>query len=320
MKDPAPGNPNIRVPRADAGPGHHGHRLTETAHPRIAAWPACRRSESRRAIACSSAVAVLGRPGLRDRGWWTLGTVPFTALPAAWPLAAAVSLAAREPSIPRDQLPPAWTHQGEILLEQGHFAQAEAVFRQAITADPNTADAWIGLARSSFLKQNFAAAADYAHRNYELTATFNRDNLADTAEATMGWARYRAETGESAAAVKQVQAAMPEIRKMYGDGSMRARYLQAAAQVYNRAGLFQPAEQNAREALDAFHHSHLPEVHPMAAAAQEDLGEALAGLKRYREAIPALEKALEIDRKLGTAYVTTAERVQVALNQARNHL
>ncbi len=231
----------------------------------------------------------------------------------------AVTLAAREPTIPRDQLPPAWTHQGEILLEEGHFDQAEAVFRQAIAADRNTADAWIGLARSSFLKQNFAAAADFAHRNYELTAAFNRDNLADTAEAAMDWARFRAEAGEAAEAVKQVRAAMPEIRKMYGDGSMRARYLQAAAQVYNRAGLFQPAEQNAREALDAFHHSHLPEVHPMAAAAQEDLGEALAGLKRYREAIPALERALEIDRKLGTAYARTADRVQLDLNQARAH-
>jgi tetratricopeptide (TPR) repeat protein len=232
----------------------------------------------------------------------------------------ALALASREPAIPRDQLPPAWTHQGEILLEEGHFDQAEAVFRQAIAADRNMADAWIGLARSSFLKQNFAAAADFAHRNYELTATFNRDNLADTAEAAMEWARFRAEVGESAEAVKQVRAAMPEIRKMYGDGSMRARYLQASAQVYNRAGLFEPAEQNAREALDAFHHSLLPEVHPMAAAAQEDLGEALAGLKHYREAIPALETALALYRKLGIAYVTAAERVQVALNQARNHL
>jgi hypothetical protein len=35
-------------------------------------------------------------------------------------------------------------------------------------------------------------------------------------------------------------------------------------------------------------------MHPMAAACLEDLGVALAGLKRYGEAIPALEKAVEI--------------------------
>jgi len=66
----------------------------------------------------------------------------------------AVALAAREPSIPRDQLPAAWSHQGEIMLESGHFDRAEALFHQAIAADSNTSDAWIGLARSSFLKHS----------------------------------------------------------------------------------------------------------------------------------------------------------------------
>jgi tetratricopeptide (TPR) repeat protein len=50
------------------------------------------------------------------------------------------------------------------------------------------------------------------------------------------------------------------------------------------------------------------------------LGGALAGLKRYREAVPALEKALEIDRELGPAYAKIADREQAVLNQVRNHL
>ncbi len=232
----------------------------------------------------------------------------------------AVALAAREPSIPRDQLPAAWTHQGEILLEEGHFDRAEALFQQAIAADSNTADAWTGLARSSFLKQNFPAAAEFARRNYELEAAFNRDNLADTAEAAMEWARYRAESGEAAEAVKQIRAVMPEIRKNYAAGASLARYLEGAARVFNQAGLFEPAEHNAREAFDAFHHGQLPEMHPLAAACLEDLGEALAGLKRYREAVPVLEKAVEIYRRLGPAYLKTAEHVQVGLDQARSHL
>jgi hypothetical protein len=68
----------------------------------------------------------------------------------------------------------------------------------------------MGLARSSFLKQNFRAAAEFAHSNYEVTSTFNRGNLADTAEAAMAWARYRAEAGETAEAMAQIHAAMPE--------------------------------------------------------------------------------------------------------------
>ena len=85
-----------------------------------------------------------------------------------------------------------------------------------------------------------------------------------------------------------------------------------------RAGLFEPAEQYAREALDRLRHGQLPEMHPLAAACLEDLGVALAGLKRYREAIPALEKALDIYRGLGPAYAKTADRVQVVLNQVQN--
>jgi tetratricopeptide (TPR) repeat protein len=113
---------------------------------------------------------------------------------------------------------------------------------------------------------------------------------------------------------------MPEIRKMYTVGLMRARYLQAAAHVYNRAGLFEPAEQNAREALEAIRGNLLPEVHPMAAEGLEDLGRALAGLKRNREAAPALEKAVKIYRKLGPAYSKTADSVQVILDQAQKQL
>jgi eukaryotic-like serine/threonine-protein kinase len=239
---------------------------------------------------------------------------------AAALLEQAISLAAREPSIPRDQLPPAWTHQGEILLEEGHFNQAEALFRRAIASDRDTFDAWTGLARSSFLQQNFLAAAAFARRNYELSAGFNRDNLAESAEAAAEWAGYRAEAGESMEAVAQISAVMPELRKMYPVGSMLARYLQCAARVYNQAGLFKSAEQYSHEALDAFKHSQLPEVHPMHAACLDDLGEALAGSKHYRESIPALEKAVAIYRRLGPAYAGTADRVQLVLNQATNQL
>jgi tetratricopeptide (TPR) repeat protein len=194
----------------------------------------------------------------------------------------AVALAAHELTIPRDQLPPAWTHQGEILLEEGHFDEAEALFHQAIAADSRTFDAWIGLARSSVLKQNFPVAAEFANRNYELTAAFNRDNLADAAEAAAEWARYRAEIGEAREAAEQIRAVMPELRRNYDVGAALARYLEAAARISNKAVLFGPVERYAHEAFDAFHRGLLPEMHPLAAACLEDLGGALAGLKRYR--------------------------------------
>jgi tetratricopeptide (TPR) repeat protein len=239
---------------------------------------------------------------------------------AATLLDEAVALAAHDARITRGQLPAAWTHQGEILMEQGRFDEAEALFQKAIAAEKNTFDAWIGLARLNLLKENFRAAAEFAHRNYELTCAFNRDDVGDTAEAAMQWASYRAEAGETAEAVAQIRAATAEIRKMYNAGSMLARYAEIAARVYNKAGLFTPAEQNAREALEGVRQGQLPEVLPLHAACLEDLGGALAGLKRYREAVPALEKALEIDRKLGPAYAKIAAHIEVVLSQARNHL
>jgi len=229
----------------------------------------------------------------------------------------ALALAARDPTVPRDQLPAAWTHQGEILLEEARFDQAEALFHRAIAADRNTADAWIGLARSSYLKQNFSAAAEFSRQDYELAASYNRDHLGDAAEAEVEWARYRAEAGEAEPALAQIRAALPDLRKDYLDGYMLAFYLEAAARVFRKAGHLEEAAQYARESIVAFHRGQVPEAHPLAAASLEDLGSALAGLKRYPEAVPALEEALEIDRKLGPAYAPTADRVQEALTKAR---
>ena len=162
------------------------------------------------------------------------------------------------------------------------------------------------------------AAADFAHRNYELTSAFNPDDLGDTAEAAMEWARYRAEAGETAEAVAQTRATMPEIRKMYNVGSMLARYAQTPRALTSRPGFSLRRNKTPAKPWSS-PPSHLPEVLPLHAACLEDLGGALAGLKRYREAVPALEKALEIDRKLGPAYAKIADRVQVVLNQARAH-
>jgi tetratricopeptide (TPR) repeat protein len=230
----------------------------------------------------------------------------------------AIGLADRDSTIPRAQLPAAWTHQGEICVEEARFDQGEALFHRAIAADPNTSDAWLGLARSSFLKQNFTAAAKFAHQNYDLEASYNREHIADAAEAEGEWARYRADIGEAEPAVAQIRNALPDLRKDYLDGFMLARYLQIAAHVYEKAGRFDEAAQFARQSLDAFHHAQLPELHPLAAASLEDLGNSLAGLKRYHDAIPALDKALAIDRQLGPAYHSSADHIASILNEVRS--
>jgi serine/threonine protein kinase/tetratricopeptide (TPR) repeat protein len=225
----------------------------------------------------------------------------------------ALALATANPSFPPDQLSAALEHRGETMLEEGRFAEGEALFRQAIALNRYEFDAWAMLARSSSLQQNPSAAVGFARRDYELAATYGQE---DKAEAEVWWARYRAEAGEAAEALAQIRDAMPAVRKFTRRGYLFACYMQAAARVLNKAGRFEEAAQYAREALDALHDDLIPETHPVTAASMEDLGMALRGLKRTREAIPALEKSVDVYRRLGPAYAKTAARVQTLLTQA----
>ena len=95
------------------------------------------------------------------------------------------------------------------------FDEAEALFHRAIDADRYASDAWTGLARSSFLKQNLPAAAEFARQNYQLSLIYNKDHLGDAAEAEVHWARYRAEAGDAGPAVQQILGALPDLRKDY---------------------------------------------------------------------------------------------------------
>ena len=175
----------------------------------------------------------------------------------------------------------------------------------------------MGLARSSFLQQKLAAAAEFARRNREIALEYNRDHQADAAEAEMNYALYQAEAGPAAEAVGEIRAALPNIRKVYQSGIQLAFYLQEAARVFNKAGRFEEAAAYARESLETSRQAHIPETHPLIAAATEDLGGALAGLKRYPEARSALEESLDINRRLGPAYARVAVHVQAALDRTK---
>ncbi|MDP8979331.1 MAG: protein kinase [Acidobacteriota bacterium] len=226
----------------------------------------------------------------------------------------ALALATANPGFPSEQVSAALEHRGETMLEEGRFDEAEALFRQAIALNRSEFDAWSMLARSSSLQQNPAAAASFARRDYDLAAAYGQE---DKAEAGVTWARYRAEAGEPAEALAQIREAMPVVRKYTRRGYLFGYYVQSAARVLNKAGRFEEAAQYARHSLDALHEDQIPELHPVSAEAMEDLGTALRGLKRKREAIPALEKALDVYRQLGPAYAKTADRVQKILTQAK---
>jgi hypothetical protein len=70
--------------------------------------------------------------------------------------------------------------------------------------------------------------------------------------------------------------------------------------------------------LQACRQAELPELHPLVAAATEDLGSALAGLSRYGEAIPDLEKAAEIYRRLGGICTPAADHIGAVVREVRS--
>jgi len=127
--------------------------------------------------------------------------------------------------------------------------------------------------------------------------------------ALLDWARFRAETGETAEALAQVRTAMAEVLKYASPGSESLCFpLAARAQVLVRTGEFKDAERDARESLKGIEAAGRDEIDPFRAEVLEHLGEALSGQKRYHEAIPVLEEAEAIYRRCGPQWRLTADR------------
>jgi eukaryotic-like serine/threonine-protein kinase len=230
----------------------------------------------------------------------------------------ALEIARAHPEVPPDQLAAAWTHLGEVFLEQNQLGEADAAFQRAITVDSHAFDAWRGLARSSFMKNDSLSALKFACHGRDLAVEYNRDHLADAAEEEMECARYQAEAGHASDAASLVRVALPSIRRGYRAGGLLAVNLEIASRVFNRAGDSRTAMQYARESLEACDHAQFPDPHPLRAAVLEDFGEAALDLHQNPEAEAALRQAEDMDRRLGPAYASAASRVQaLLLNSSR---
>jgi tetratricopeptide (TPR) repeat protein len=141
------------------------------------------------------------------------------------------------------------------------------------------------------------------------------------AEGDLLWARYRADTGETAQAIEQIGEAMPVIRRTYPALSIQ-RWTPAisAAHVFDLAGRFADAESYAREALAAVDALPSPEVDPRRAQTLFELGTALEGEKKYPEAASVFERAGRIYAQMGPAWAVRGEQVRKKLSElpARN--
>lgn len=236
----------------------------------------------------------------------------------------AIAIANRDSSIPRNQLAEAMTRRAGLMMNQKpDEAEAMLVKALAVGRQENPGGVWeiVPLYYLTILhsrKQDFSGAEKFCRQGYEVwVRNVGPDNLNSLIGQTM-CARYQAETGETAEAIRQIQAALPIIRKAFAPDNFNLwTPTVSAARIYIKAGLFGEAESYAREALRLVDVQHLPEADTRRAEALFHLGSALIGQKKYVEATPVLQRDEAIYRQLG--FAQSVERVQVLLNDAQAH-
>src|ERR1017187_9877542 len=228
----------------------------------------------------------------------------------------AIELAEREPSIPRSELANARTTQGAMLLN-GKTAEAEAAFYQALALFRR--ENYEGIAKGQVFyylailnsrRDNFVAAAEFARQYYEVNLRNIGPDHERTAQAKIMWARFRAETGETKEAVEQAREAMQVVRRAVPPlSSVLWTPLASASHILSLAGRFDEAEPLAREQLAIVEHQQLPEADARRAGTLFELGMALQGEKKNREATAAFERADRIYVQLGPVWSSPAEQV-----------
>ena len=234
----------------------------------------------------------------------------------------AIAEGLRDASVPGTELGNAQAQLGIVLAAEGRDGDAAAVFQQAsATWQRQNTDGGVqgraivlrGQVEMSKRQQNFAAAANFARQENDLLQRdpqYRQQEIA-LAQNSLEWARLRAETGETAEAVAQVQQAIPVVRKYWSHGNDWLWFpLTAASHVLVSAGRFAEAERYARESLLVRDEAHREQSDPWLAESLEVLGAALMGEKKHGDAVAALERSEKIYSGLGPAWARTAQRVR----------
>jgi tetratricopeptide (TPR) repeat protein len=214
----------------------------------------------------------------------------------------AIALGNRDSSIPKVALASAIAHYAGMLHQRtGEFDKAEAMYRQALVIgrQQDTTGTWqafpmFGLA-ILIAPKDPAAAAELDRQRYEILV---RDRGADdglTALAMILWARHRVIAGQPADAASQALEAMKSVRKHFLPSSMNYWFgASNTAFILNSAKRYKEAEFLARETSPAIEANHLPEIDGRRAESLLELGKALHGQKKDREAVELLKRSAMI--------------------------
>jgi tetratricopeptide (TPR) repeat protein len=213
----------------------------------------------------------------------------------------AIALVNRDSSIPRACLLIALADRGLLLQTEGKGVEAEATYRRALAIrsqeDPNgllRAIPLLGLATLTAPKDP-AGAAEIARQAYDLVASIPGGDAGFVTIAKLRWLCLRSDAGEFREAPPQVLEAMEIIRKRFSPSSMdRWSALSSSAHILNQAKQYNQAESLAREMLPILEANHLPDNDGRRAESLTELGTALHGATKDREAAEGLKKSAAI--------------------------
>jgi tetratricopeptide (TPR) repeat protein len=213
-------------------------------------------------------------------------------------------------------------HQAIMLQNEGKRAAAETLYRKALAVgrreDPNgfwQALPLLGLA-TLIAPNDPAGAAELSRRRYELIAAHNGPDHGKTAIARILWLRQRADAGQSEDAAAQVLDAIGVVRRRYLPSSMELWFaLSSSAHVLNQAARYEEAELLAREMLPILETNRLPDNDGRRGESMFELGKALHGEKKDREAAEVLKKSAAIYDASGPNGVVMAKWVREVLSE-----
>jgi serine/threonine protein kinase len=236
----------------------------------------------------------------------------------------AIALGSRDASIPRTDLAIAVAHSAVMLQNAGKRQEAETMYRRSFAIgraeDPN--GTWqvfplFGLA-TLIAPRDPKGAAELSGERYELLAKGLGPGNPLTAGAKILWARQRADAGELPAAAQQVLEAMAIIRQGYLPSSMNLWFaLSSSAHVMNQARRYPEAESLAREMLPILEANHLPANDGRRGESLLELGKALYGQKKDREARDVLKQSATIGDAAGPNGAVLARWARALLSKIK---
>lgn len=237
----------------------------------------------------------------------------------------AIGLAKRDPTISRSELASTMAKWGGSLLEEGKDREAEAVFVSALETGRQEAPGGLWefnpLYELSVIRgrrNDLAGAKEAARQMVAVSARAVGVESSTTAQATMTWARYAAQTGELSGAVSGVLQAMPIIEKSYPLPSLNVWHCaRNAALVLRLAGRLAEAERYARTSLASALAAKLPAADPRTANSWDELGQALCEERQFPEGIRALEQAETIYTQAGGKWLDKAATKRQQISEAR---